>query len=278
MDFYIKKYSSNKETIEKYKQSGESYDVSNLIEIGGKKYREVSYKKTMLGIKGKAEKGIIFIDENSSIVSNYDILKKLCFMAYKCESIFSKKSIDKFKKFVQNKNEIEAKKLEYDQVISCLEACYRKNLKGCNVIIDVLKELIKAKTENRSAVEEFLEKVNTFENKDTIFTEEMVNSIEPFYENVFVKNFNCVKVLNKGRNYYEEVRKILDKQKTKPVNLIMGMGLRGGYAKVDNFIESSISVLLVYDDVIDMNDKSYIEYFHDIENGKINKKIETIRN
>lgn len=262
---------------DEYKKGGEIARVSLPIEFEGKKYREIIYNKVFLGSVRKGIKGIIFVTEDGKVVEDKRDLRELITLGYHFEVLFDEVFTGSIPRAVTPEKEIKKEENDFNQMIEGLKVLKDEGVHGCDIMINVLSNLPQYKRDNNKALENLIEKIKSLESQDIVFNQKIFDEVMPYYREALIRNFKRVKLINKAREYYDEIKKEAYKRKKKFKYRSMGRDVVEGLTKLEYGINYTKKVLEVYDKVVDMNEEQYLRYLNEMDKDNINHRFELLR-
>lgn len=278
MYFYTNDNKKFKKVASINKKSGEIYKVSQKLNFDGINYRQIAYYKCFLGINGKEISGLCYVTNDGNIVSDKYTIESLTRLGYRAETFFDENSIKTYEGFIESDEKIKEKKAQYDAMIPALKLFKDENVAGCDEIMDILNKHIDYKIANREIIEKYIDKIRSYEGmEEVVFTEEMMEEVKIYYNEVFMQNFRIVKLFDKGRDYYGGIRKKINHEKRSIATAMTSPGIKKMSLRLETFIDYACNLLALYDKVIDLNENEYIKYFNNVENEKVEERISLVR-
>ena len=266
-----------KEAAERYIRKGEIGRVSYPIEFEGKKYREIVYNRVFLGTIRKGILGVVFITEDGKAVTDGRIIKELAALAYNMEVFFDETYAGSIPRAITPEKEIQKEERDFAQMKRGLEILKNENVKGTDVVESILSKLPGLKRENNRVLKELVDRVKSFENDSVVFNKSIMDEIAIYYRRALLKNFQRVKLIAKGINYYDEIKREAARRKKKFKYRFMGRDVVEGLTKLEYGINYLKRVINVYSKVIDMSEEEYIRFLREMDRENINHKISMVR-
>ncbi|SKA88672.1 hypothetical protein SAMN05443428_10921 [Caloramator quimbayensis] len=263
-------------TAEKYKRGREQIRISKPIEFEGNLYRQVVYNPSFLGKIKEETKGIVFITESGDVVEDKRTLRELASLSYYFQNMFDEESKKSIKRALISDEEINKEVKDNELIIKALESLKNENLHGVDMLINIFTNLPETRRQSNSAILEFTNKIKEFDNEDFIFTKQILDSLIIPYRNILIANFNRIKLINRGRAFYDDIKKEASKR-----NKRFSIGTnntKDSFVKLENSIEYLKKILRLYEKVLDMSEDQYIKYLDKIDKEKIEANIKLIRN
>lgn len=96
------------------------------------------------------------------------------------------------------------------------------------------------------------------------------------YRNILIANFNRIQLINRGRAFYDDIKKEAAK-----INKKFRIGTnntKDSFLKLENSIDYLKKILRLYEKVLDMSEEQYIKYLDKIDRENIEANIKLIRN
>jgi hypothetical protein len=266
-----------KDISNKYKRPREAAVISNPIEIDGRKYREIVYNKTFLGKVTDKTQGFTYITEDGSVVTDIRRQKQLSEIAFYSRLIFDDAYSGNIKSAITPETKIAREEEENKIVIEGLEVLKDEGVSGIVIIIDILSKLPGIKRENNIALVDFVNKLEKYNTEGIILNKALIDELLPYYRSALTKNFERIKLVNKGKKYYDDINSQISKRKKQLKTRFVD---RQG-KQILNMIENKISylkkILEVYDAIANMSEAEYIKYLNKTDETNINKNLEMVR-
>lgn len=267
-----------KEVSDKYKKRGEEALISKPMEFNGKNYRQIIYNKTFLGRIKESMIGIIMVTEDGEVVDNPIIRREIGYLAYQFQNMFDDEHIRKLKRAVIPENDIIRDEEELEQILVALDRLKKSGLEGIDTIVSILTRLPDSKRENNIALNEYIGKVNEYNSKeDLVLTKEMIEDVKISYRTLLVRNFQRVKLVNKGRLYYDGVLTETRKRRRKLTNRLGGMDFYYGMQRLEDKMAHLKKILSVYSKIIDMSEDEYTKYLKDMDKKNLSERLSIVR-
>lgn len=262
---------------DKYIKKGEIARISRPIEFKGVRYREIVYNKKLLGSIRQGVKGIVFITEDLSVVKDKGLIRELTGLAYHLEVFFDESYSGSIKRAVAPEKEILKQEIDFGQMAKALEILKEENISGAEMVSHILTSLPAIKRENNECLTKLIEKLQSCESDTMIFTDEVMNEVDPLYKDALLRNFKRVKLINKGRAFYDDIKKQAYSRRKKFKYRTKGKDVVEGLTKLEYGMNFVKQVLSVYDKVTDMNEEQYMRYLNEMDKDNINHRIEMTR-
>ncbi|MCX7695483.1 MAG: hypothetical protein N2Z71_07260, partial [Caloramator sp.] len=114
-------------------------------------------------------------------------------------------------------------------------------------------------------------------NENLIFNKKILDEIMPYYRRALLKNFEKIKLINKTKDEIDDVKSALNKKRKSLRFRISGTELMDCLNRLDYGIDYFKRVLTVYEPVLDMNDKEYLEYLDSMDRKNVEEKLSKLR-
>lgn len=264
------------ESAKKYKKGREQIRISRLIEYEGSIYRWAVYNPSFLGKMKEEIKGMIFIKENGEIVEDKKTIRQLISLSYYFQNMFDDESKNNIKRALISDDEINKEIKNYEVVINALNILKNENIYGADTLIYIFTNLPETKRQSNSAILEFTEKIKELDNEDFIFSKKVLESLIAPYRNILITNFNRIKLINKGRAFYDDIKKEASKR-NKKFNIGTN-NIKNSFLKLETSIDYLKKILRLYEKVLDMSEEQYIKYLDKIDRENIENMIRLVRN
>lgn len=266
-----------KDISEKYKKSGETAVISNPIEIYGKKYREIVYNKTFLGKANRKIQGLIYITEDGTVANDKKLQKQISEIAFYSRLIFDEAYAGNIKSAIAPESKIKREEEENKVVIGGLEVLNNDGVSSTAIIAEILSKLPQIKRENNSALEDFLYKLENYKGKEVLLSKTLIDELLQYYRSPLIKNFERIRLINKGRKYYDDISNEVSKRKKQFKTRFLDRQGKQILTMIENKISYLKKVLDVYDAIANMSEAEYIKYLNKMDETNINNNLETVR-
>lgn len=274
MKAYQKPEKEITEIVKKYKRGREFPQISLEVEYNGKKYRELKYSAvSLLGKSKNVLTGLVFLDEKGGILTDKKLQRELTAIFFNYEQLFDEEFITKLgRTIVTDKNiEMEEKKVEYLEAIFSI--LISKEVYGAEKVKDIVAKMPQIKRENNKLIDEFIDIVKKSKESQLIKSNTIMFEIKQLYTATLMKNFEKIKLIASGGNYYSDVKKEASKLFKKKLIGLMGSNTEGGTAKLDYELNHFIQVINVYEQIVNMSKAEYVVYLNNMEKEHIEDMI-----
>ncbi|MCX7884260.1 MAG: hypothetical protein N2448_04430 [Caloramator sp.] len=276
MDLFTKIEGIHKETAKKYKKRREQIRISRPIEYEGSIYRWILYNHSLFGKIKEEIKGMIFLKESGEIVEDKKTIRELTALSYYFQNMFDDELKNNIKRAFVSDEEINKEIKNYEIVINALNILKNENIHGADTLIYIFTNLPETKRQNNSAILELIEKTKEFDNEDFIFSKKVLENLISSYRNILITNFSRIKLINKGRAFYDDIKKEASKR-NKKFNLGKN-NIKNSFLKLETSIDYLKKIIRIYDKVLDMSEEQYIKYLDKIDRENIEHMLKLIRN
>jgi hypothetical protein len=279
LELFTKPDAGLKALISTHKKGREDSRISISVEYNGKRYRElIFFSPSILGKPKGRTAGLIYIDENNKVVSDKKIQRDLSVVFSYMEELFDDSFIKKLTKSVISEKSLKIEEAQSKFIEANLVYLSSLKIYGADKVKEIISKLPELKRDNNLAIEKFVKKMHEFKNVDGITYENVLKDIKPLYTDILVKNFEKIKLIGTGRNYYSDVKTGTKKIFKKKYLGLMGNKVEPGVEALNNELNHLIQVVKVYELIIGMTSTSeYIKYLNEMDKEQINKKIDKIR-
>lgn len=266
-----------KDISDKYKKSGETSRISLPIECDGKRYKEIVYNKKFLGRMKKNVEGVIFLTEGGEYISDIRLKKELSILGYQLEVILDDKSINDLKSAITPELEIQKLVADYEQIKMAIENMKSTKEFGIDTMVPILNKLPELKRENNKAIEAFINQIQLLNPEGFVFNTSVYNELYTYYKEILIKNFQRVRLVGSGRNFYDNLKKEAQKRKRNMSARFNGHDIFMGLTKLPYEMDHLKNVIKVYESVINMKQEEYLKHLKIVEKKNIDYRIQLIR-
>lgn len=266
-----------KEISDKYIKKHEVARVSMPIEYKGQLYREIQFNKVFLGSVRQTVNGYIYVTDDGNKVDDQKDIKELSYLAYQFEVLFDDLFSGGIPKAVTEEKQLKREEKDFEKMLVALDALKAEGLEKNDNIRETFLKLTNLKRENNRALKELIDKVNSMSNENLIFNKKILDEIMPYYRRALLKNFEKIKLINKTKDEIDDVKSALNKKRKSLRFRISGTELMNCLNRLDYGIDYFKRVLTVYEPVLDMNDKEYLEYLDSMDRKNVEEKLSKLR-
>jgi hypothetical protein len=266
-----------KDLADKYKKSGEISRISLPIEYDGKRYKEIVYNKKFLGRMKKNVEGVIFLTEDGEYISDIRLKKELSILGYQLEVIMDDKSINDLKSAITPELEIEKQVADYNQIKKAIDNMKASKEFGVDTVVPILNKLPDLKRENNKVIEVFINKLQLLNPDGFVFNTSVYNELYTYYKEILIKNFQRVRLVGSGRNFYDNLKKEAQKRKRNMSARFNGHEVFMGLTKLPYEMDHLKNIIKVYESVVNMKQEEYLKHLKIVEKTNIDYRIQLIR-
>ncbi|MDF2672906.1 MAG: Uncharacterized protein K0R09_1171 [Clostridiales bacterium] len=266
-----------KDLADKYKKSGEISRISLPIEYDGKRYKEIVYNKKFLGRMKKNVEGVIFLTDDGEYISDIRLKKELSILGYQLEVIMDDKSINDLKSAITPELEIEKQVADYNQIKKAIDNMKASKEFGVDTVVPILNKLPDLKRENNKVIEVFINKLQLLNPDGFVFNTSVYNELYTYYKEILIKNFQRVRLVGSGRNFYDNLKKEAQKRKRNMSARFNGHEVFMGLTKLPYEMDHLKNIIKVYESVVNMKQEEYLKHLKIVEKTNIDYRIQLIR-
>lgn len=261
-----------------YKKNREFVKLSIPVSLKGNTYREVVFERSFFFKRKRLDiNGVLFIDKLNNIVRDKSIVRELSELFLNLEQLLEDSFINGLEKSILSDNDLLEEERKYRNINKIMQVLIEKNTPGAEKIDGIIKRLPQYKKENNILIKQYLDIVKTIKVNDGINSDFLMNDIKQIYNLTLIKNFEKIKFISTGRNYYEFIKKeAVGLYKKKTIGM-MGSNVNSNAANVEYVFNHLIQVVDVYNRILDMSQSDYIKYLNNIEKQDIHLLIEKNR-
>lgn len=271
MGIYREPNAEELNVIKKYSKLFENIRVSESVLLGGKKYKEVVFKKKGLG---KAEE-YLYLDENNSLVENRNTIARVGRLVFFMDVFLSDDS-GSIINALQGNEEVTKNKDDLELMSKGLKLLLTKDKKydidksEIEKVQAILNKLLDLRGKTNEKLKVFLDSVDKAMKNKTYFDEEVIEACMPMYKEVMGCNYEKVQLIAKGASHYNKIKKAAEKLR-KSYNIRFITSNTETLSKVSYMMGYFENLLKSYRNIVEMN---YNEYLKGIMNsGKVNADL-----
>lgn len=282
--------------INSYKKPFEEVLVSQPAMLQGSLYREVVFKKKVLGNFRENPKEYLYLDENNEIVNNKNTVLRLGRLFFYMDAFLSQDK-DSIIAALQRDGDLQKTSNDFEQAIFALELINKKEkskkdnktdrnkkqvkkvdeeetaVKGVKEIENTLTKLSALRIKTNEKLKLLLEKIEEEKEKNEHFNELMVEVLMPYYREAMVCNYEKIQLISINSAYYNDIKKRADKAKksytlrfnTRNTEPLMRLHYTMGY--FENLLRS-------YGNIASMNYNQYLKVV--TNSGKTNAEYKLL--
>lgn len=254
--------------IKKYNKLFEDIKVSELVELGGKQYKEVIFKKKVIGNSEE----YLYLDKDNRVVEEEHIIARLGRITFFMDAYLNDEP-GSIIKALQGDEEIAKNKVDYELVedglklISSRGSKYNLSTGEFEKVQAILIKLMELRGKTNEKLKVFLEVVEKEMQGKKYFDEQVIENCLPFYKEVMACNYEKVQLIAKGTFIYGKIREASEKLR-RSYNLRFITVHTEALMKVSYMMGYFENLIKAYDSLIQM---SYNDYAKNIINsGKRN--------
>lgn len=254
--------------IKKYNKLFEDIKVSELVELGGKQYKEVIFKKKLIGNSEE----YLYLDKDNRVVEEEHIIARLGRITFFMDAYLNDEP-GSIIKALQGDEEIAKNKVDYELVeeglklISSRGSKYNLSTGEIEKVQAILIKLMELRGKTNEKLKVFLEVVEKEMQGKKYFDEQVIENCLPFYKEVMACNYEKVQLIAKGTFIYGKIREASEKLR-RSYNLRFITAHTEALMKVSYMMGYFENLIKAYDSLIQM---SYNDYAKNIVNsGKRN--------
>lgn len=273
MEIFGKCQSPYREISDKYVKRGEIALVSKPVDFGGKTYRQIVFQKTFLGKLKEKMTGILFVTEDGQLVDNPTIKREIGEMVYQFQNIFDFDHIKKLTQSVSTEEERIRGKEDLDLMLEALEKLKLQGIEGIDTIITIMTKLPQIKAENDKTIKDFTTKVDKYQSDEIVINREMIEDVKFSYRSILVKNFQRIKLINKGRYFFDNVVNETKSRKKKITNRFAGFDIYFGMQKLGDEMDRYKKILATYTKITDMSEDEYTRFLKEMDKTNLAERL-----
>lgn len=270
----------SKELMEKlkpYLNKGESALISEKIKLNEINYREVMInKKTVGGIKKQAEALLYITDDGEEVRDKY-IQKELGKLAYYFNIFFAVDKTQSIFRAVRDNGIIEREKRDFEAADSGLDILANDKVQYVENVRTIMKNIPQLREKNNNKLIMLKNKVDNFEKNHGEYSDELFKELYPIYVEVLDTNFQNIKAINSGRQYYNDLKKSVSK-KRKSLSVVFNKKISEPLFKLDYMLGYFSKLLITYESILNMSSSEYRKFIENSERNKIERNLKLIRN
>ncbi|WMJ81168.1 hypothetical protein RBU49_02645 [Clostridium sp. MB40-C1] len=276
MRVYSKGFKEAEDTINKYKNRGEETRVSIPIQYNGELYREIMFIKREQG--NRIAVGYLYIDDENKEVEDKSIARQLAKLGYYLNIFYNDESSLYIKRAMEGIQNIKNQKIEYSKLCFGLDKLKSEGEKGTDKTKEIIDEVIKLRIKNDDKISELLSLAENHINDNKFYGEDIFESLYSLYKEIMMLNFNRVKIIDSGKEYYDSIENKAKKRKGSLLTIFIGRNKCIPFIKLESLINNYKKILSTYEKILDMDESKYEKFLINVEKDNINLKMDVLRN
>lgn len=198
--------------IKEYKKLFEDIKVSESVELGGKLYKEVIFKKKSIG---KSEE-YLYLDAENNIVDNKNIIARVGRLTFFMDAYLNDEP-GSIIKALQGEDEIEKNKDDIELMEEGLKLisnrCAKYNIAKSEIekVQAILIKLMELRGKTNEKLKVFLQVVEGEMKNKKYFDEQVIENCMPVYKEIMACNYEKVQLIAKGTLAYGKLREASEK-------------------------------------------------------------------
>lgn len=277
MEFYSVPSVDISKDIKIYKKFGEKVHISELVKCNSKRYREVVYSKKALNFLKEEVTGYLYVDEYGVPVANKQVIEKLNKVFFFYSSFYYSQGKKSFANALQNEGDVKGDEHTYDECKSALSILEKEGFKESEIINRVFNNVLKFRKMSNDVLDEIIEEGQKRQNENGYLDEKFMDDVQAKYKEILRLNFEKVRTINTGRNFYDDLKKKAHKKK-KSLGSRFNTNATMPLAKLDYILVYYKKVILTYDKILDMTTSQYMKYLNTVEKHNLEFRMELLRN
>lgn len=264
--------------LKKYIKPFEEVRVSEPALYAGNTYKEVVFRKKVMGNISKNGECYLYLDSNNNVVSNKTTLARLGNLFFFMDAFLNDEP-GSIIAALQTEDDIEKSRNDLELIGAGLDVIDKKKDKYIKSFeIENIKKIIIRVMEMRKTTDEklkiFLDAVNEEMSKRDYFDESVIEACMPEYKNVMLCNYEKVKVIARGADSYSNVKRITENLRRK-YNLLFVTSHTEALMKVNYIMRYYDNLLRAYDSILKMSPNQYLKNIANA--GKQNAEFKMIQ-
>lgn len=277
MGFFTKVEGIYKETANRYKRFGEKAKISCQLEYDGINFREIVYNKKFLGKTKEEVSGLIYVTNDGAVISDRTTLREINDFAYRLEKFFDESYSGSISRLITSEGDVKREENEFKQMVEALNYLKDKGENGADVINNIITKLPESKRETNKMLVELNDKIKKYQDMNIALNKNILEEINNDYKGILLKNFERIKLINKGREYYDNIQNQASKLKKNIKIKVLSVTLTSSLTRLEFGIMNLKRILMVYESVINLNENQYLAFVERAEKQNIEERYNSIR-
>lgn len=261
------------ENLKQYIKFSERLKLSPEVSYLGNKYREAVIRKKFMGAFSEEE--YLYIDENCRPVRDIGIIKNAADLIYYFNIFYGdpKKSL---RAAYKSEEEIGRDEAKYEGLIFALNFLTGEGDANAETVKNIITRLPGIRKVNNEMIKEIVGLMEGLEKSGEVFSDKNLEELYPKYIDAMRANFESIKYIEKGKAYYTELKKIVDKKRRK-YTIRWNKKLSTPLFDLSYELGYYVKLLSTYDVVLPMNSSQYIKFLKNSLKENIEYKIKRIK-
>lgn len=262
--------------IKPYMKKGESYIVSSFIELNGKKYREVGFFKRGFKALGRDICGYLYINNDWTLVTSKNIQRELAKLGLFNDIFFSSERNLSILAGLKTEKDLKRDLSEVEEVLKGLDFLYGQHIESALKVKNVTRKLTELRQKTNNEINRLSSLVNEVEENGQAFSQELLENLYPFYEQILKLNFEKVKLIDSLEDCLDEI-KTQAKKIRKKLKYRMNQNVVRPLLRVEDEVSYYIRIIRTYAKVLNMTTFQYLKFLSDMNKEKAEARVNLIR-
>lgn len=262
------------ENLKQYIKYNEKVKLSEKVSYLGNKYREAVIRKKITGAFSDGE-AYLYIDENGVPVYDSSIIKNVADLVYYYDIFYGdpKRSL---KTAYRSEEEINRDELKYEGLVFVLDFLIGEQDLEAQTVKNIVSRFPEIRKRNNEMIKEILESMAEIEKSDEVFSEKNLEGLYVKYIDAMKANFESIKYIERGKAYYSDLKKKVDKKRRK-YTIRWNKKLSTPFFDLSYELGYYIKLLTTYDQVLYMNSSQYEKFLKNSLKETVDFKIKRVR-
>lgn len=261
------------ENLKQYIKSSEKITLSREVICQGKRYREAVISKKILGILSDEE--YLYINENDMPIYDRGIIKNASALVYYFDTFYGdpKKSL---KAAHRSMEEIDRDEAKYEGLMTALNFLIGEKTKDAEAVKSIVSGFPRIRKKNNDMIEEILDYMDKINESGDVFSDKNLEELYPKYIDAMRANFESIKYIERGKPYYTDLKKNVDKKRRK-YTIRWNKKLSTPLFDLSYELGYYVKLLSTYDKVLPMNSSQYVKFLKNSLNENVEYKVKRVR-
>lgn len=265
-----------KETARAYLKGGEISRISYPVIFEDKKYFEIVYNKSFLGMIKKEIEGRVIIDAEGRVIGDKNLLRNLTRILYYYSLLLGSQLAD-LKKITKSEIQLKREETDYSEAASILQKLADEGVRGASRVKEIVDKFPGMRRQSNDVLNETIAKIQEYAEGNKIFSQSALEEILPLYEKTQVMSFERVKYANTASDFYDDVKKEIVDRKKKIRNRV-NKKYQDSMIKVESIVQFFINILKFYGDVVNYSTDRYKKIFQKKDDEAMENYYSKLRN
>ncbi|MBU3217126.1 hypothetical protein LL033_20920 [Clostridium estertheticum] len=264
------------ECIKQYIKSGETVEISDLLENNSILYREVIFFKKWSKNNSKVPLGYLYINEKNEIISQKTLKERLAKLAYFLEIFYNTENKSCIVNTFEDETKVKKDNDNYRLMTEGLEILTKDGNMDSQQVKQMVLKLPGIREESNEILKSFMAKAKEYRDEKKYFDINMLEKLLLIYREALSINLKKIRLVYSAKECYENINKI-SKKKRKQIFTRFNYKLNKSLTKTSYMMDFFIKVVNSCETISRKTDLQYFKYLETIEKTNIDNRVKLNR-